>query len=171
MLLGVSHIHAKGFAHRDLKPDNIMLDHNYDIKIVDLGLTSRLEGDSDRQDGFCRQFAGTPEFIAPEVMMRADYLPASTDIFALGVTLFYLASGWLPFRFAHPEKDPFYKMLVETPHKFWDHMSRCGLQTSEEFKSLVTMMLEANPSLRIDLPDIVGDPWLLGPFPDTAAVL
>ena len=68
MLLGLNYIHSKGFAHRDLKPENVLLDKNYDVKIVDFGFACPLEG----RDGTGQNMTavGTPGYMAPEILNR-----------------------------------------------------------------------------------------------------
>ena len=66
MLTGLHYIHSQGFAHRDLKPENILLDNKtYDIKIVDFGFATPLEGRDG--SGFNRTAVGTPNYMAPEI--------------------------------------------------------------------------------------------------------
>ena len=96
LLQGLHHIHSKGFAHLDLKPNNLLLDDNYDIKIIDFGFADTLEGS--KGDGLHSSILGTPEFMAPEIWNR-PYQAKPCDIFACGVILFYLRSGCGPFQY------------------------------------------------------------------------
>lgn len=66
MLLGLNYIHSKGFSHRDLKPENILLDSQFDVKIVDFGFACSLSGRDG--SGFNRTVAGTPNYMAPEIL-------------------------------------------------------------------------------------------------------
>lgn len=65
MLLGLSYIHSKGFSHRDLKPENLLLDKDFNIKIVDFGFACPLTGRDG--SGFNRTEVGTPGYMAPEI--------------------------------------------------------------------------------------------------------
>ena len=65
LLQGVHHIHSKGYAHRDLKPDNLIFDDKFDLKIADFGLAASLHGDG---DGLYRECVGTPAYMAPEII-------------------------------------------------------------------------------------------------------
>ena len=87
--------HAAGVVHRDIKPDNIMFTRDGRFKLVDLGLAKRLSDDSGQT--MTRQSMGTPHFISPEQIMGVGELDARADIYSLGATLYYLATGAVPF--------------------------------------------------------------------------
>ena len=117
ILQGVHYIHSKGFAHRDLKVENILLDCNYDIKIVDFGFACPLEGRDGT--GTNRTRVGTLGYMAPEIMAKKPYQGQDADLFALGVILFILYSGHPPFTLAN-EEDSHYKFLAENRSDlFW----------------------------------------------------
>ena len=85
-------MHARGIAHRDLKLDNILL--NVDkVKIIDFGFAA-----------FCKEgeklkiFCGTPSYMAPELVRKAEYDGRQVDMWALGVLLFVMLTGTFPFR-------------------------------------------------------------------------
>lgn len=112
--------------------------------------------------------------MAPEVIGQLqNQQDHFTDLFALGVILFYLYSGHLPFGYAHPNEDQLYKLLAnQRSDLFWQaHSWNKPLDFySKSFKSLLTAMFDPNPCLRLEVCDIVGHPWLYGPFPDPEAV-
>lgn len=85
----VNHCHANGVIHRDIKPENIMLTKNNKIRLIDFGL-SKL-GTTKAQT----EVAGTPYYMAPEVW-DGKY-KEKADIWSLGVLLYVLVSGYLPF--------------------------------------------------------------------------
>jgi len=92
---GLAAAHREGVIHRDVKPDNIMLTRQGTPKISDFGLAKRVL-DSRGQpvaDGLC----GTPNYMAPELFEGEDASPAS-DVYALGVCLFQLLTGQLPWQ-------------------------------------------------------------------------
>ena len=84
--------HSKGVVHRDLKLDNVLLDKEGHVKVTDLGLSAVGVTETDRITGFC----GTPNYIAPEVILRQQYGHA-IDWWALGVMIFEMVTGFPPF--------------------------------------------------------------------------
>lgn len=95
LLSGLSHIHKQGYAHRDLKPANILLDHDFDIKIVDFGFSTPLSGK--RIEGMNLSIVGSPCFLAPEIILHQPYRGDAADLFACAIILFYLRSKHSPF--------------------------------------------------------------------------
>ncbi|MCA8997769.1 MAG: serine/threonine protein kinase [Planctomycetaceae bacterium] len=91
---GLAAAHRVGIIHRDLKPDNVLMTHNGIPKLADFGLAKKVRGSSIRE--VPGTLAGTPHFMAPELFSGHEATPAS-DVYALGVTLFFMLSGELPF--------------------------------------------------------------------------
>ncbi|OXB76056.1 UNVERIFIED_CONTAM: hypothetical protein H355_000155 [Colinus virginianus] len=96
VLDGVRYLHTLGITHRDLKPENLLYYHpgtDSKIMITDFGLASaRKKGD----DCLMKTTCGTPEYIAPEILVRKPYTN-SVDMWALGVISYILLSGTMPF--------------------------------------------------------------------------
>ena len=78
--------------HRDIKPDNIMINHNNEAVLIDFGVSALLE---DKKDDPTKQTVGTFQFFAPEMFKKKEHkvLGANVDIWALGVTLFFILTG------------------------------------------------------------------------------
>ena len=98
ILLGVHHIHKNGYAHRDLKIENILFDLNYQAKIIDFGFSSPLKGSDDFDEDLV--ISGTKEFMAPEMLDGKSFQGEATDVFALGCILFIICTGHYPFESA-----------------------------------------------------------------------
>ena len=95
----LAYAHGRGVVHRDIKPDNILVDFDNEPHVVDFGLAGRLEEAAAEQggDGGRPTVFGTPGFIAPEVYAGDAPAGPAADVYALGVTLYQLLTGRLPF--------------------------------------------------------------------------
>lgn len=87
----IIHCHANGIVHRDIKPENIMIGSEGELKIIDFGLSKTMKSNN----ASLRSIVGTPFYMAPEVL-EGNY-DNSCDIWSLGVLMYVLLSGYLPF--------------------------------------------------------------------------
>ena len=98
-------MHSRGYAHRDLKMDNILFDSETEqIKIIDFGFSLKTKEDQ-RLDSYC----GTPHYMDPEIAKKVPYLAFAAAIWAAGVILYIIYVGKLPF-FGEFEADLFRKI-------------------------------------------------------------
>lgn len=125
---GVAHAHAQGVVHRDLKPANVFLCEGGAVKVLDLGLAHAF--------GHRKVEGGTPSFMAPE-QLRGAPEDERTDVFALGVILFRLLAGELPF----PER------AADAPPGAWPAVA-LEVQRAPSLGALVTRMLDEDPVRR-----------------------
>jgi hypothetical protein len=96
VLAGVEALHAVGVVHRDLKPNNVLIDASGRARVADLGIAKEAEPEEDgRRD--TRGGMGTPAYIAPEQVWDASRVDARADLWALGALLFELLTGAPPF--------------------------------------------------------------------------
>lgn len=95
VLSALTHLHALGYVHCDIKPGNILVDENFEVKLGDLGMCQEISATMNAQ--------GTPSYLAPEVVLAWSGRPHShqftdkVDIFAFGVTLVNVITGEYPF--------------------------------------------------------------------------
>jgi len=165
MVKGLHYLHTQGLCHRDLKPENILLDKNFDVKIVDFGFAAPVAG---RQgSGFNSTKLGSPMYMAPEILYNDEYQGQGADLFALAVILFSMRSRHQPFDKMAGKKDPFYKLIVQNrADLFWKAWAQYHPEDdnyySDEFKDLVTTMIDFYPQKRPLMADIIGHPWMQG---------
>jgi eukaryotic-like serine/threonine-protein kinase len=100
MSKGLAHAHAHGLVHRDIKPDNVLIDLHGTAKLCDLGLARGTKGDSAlTQTGIT---LGTPHYISPEQARSEATLDARADLYSLGATWFHLIAGTPPYTAGNP---------------------------------------------------------------------
>ena len=135
----VQFAHDHGILHRDIKPSNILLKDKQHVYLADFGLAKGVEGGSDLTLTGC--LIGTPEYMAPELAER----PATTssDIYALGVVLYQMLTGSLPFKASTPVA-VYYKHIQEQPLP----PSRLNPAIAPEVEQVVLRALEKNPQDR-----------------------
>jgi formylglycine-generating enzyme required for sulfatase activity/predicted Ser/Thr protein kinase len=92
---GLAEAHRQGVLHRDLKPSNVLLTASGEVKLLDFGLAERFDPSGSPRLSASLLLAGTPRYMAPEVLRGGSPTPQS-DIYSLGLTLYELCTGSLP---------------------------------------------------------------------------
>ncbi|XP_006883874.1 PREDICTED: rhodopsin kinase [Elephantulus edwardii] len=139
IISGLEHLHQHRIVYRDLKPENVLLDNDGNIRISDLGLAVELKDDETKTKGY----AGTPGFMAPELLRSEEY-DFSVDYFALGVTLYEMIAARGPFR-ARGEKvenKELKQRILSDPVNYSEKFSKAS-------KDFCEALLEKNPEKRL----------------------
>lgn len=158
-LLGaVVHVHNMSCVHRDLKLENILLDRNENVKLCDFGFTREYEGKSAHLQTFC----GTVCYSAPEMLRGEKYAGEKVDVWSLGIILYALLTGELPF----DDDDD-----MATKHRILSSEPKYPDVFPPDAKALITLMLSKRPLLRPGLADILTNPFFAEHAPQQQAIL
>ncbi|XP_053728634.1 MAP/microtubule affinity-regulating kinase 4 isoform X1 [Synchiropus splendidus] len=142
----VHYCHQKNIVHRDLKAENLLLDANSNIKIADFGFSNEFTAGS-KLDTFC----GSPPYAAPELFQGKKYDGPEVDIWSLGVILYTLVSGSLPFDGQN---------LKELRERVLRGKYRVPFYMSTDCEGILRRFLVLNPTKRCSLEQIMKDKWL-----------
>lgn len=150
VLLGIKHFHDNGVIYRDLKLDNILLTRDGHVKIADYGLCKE-DMDYGRTTG---TFCGTPEFMAPEILLEQRY-GLAVDWWAFGVLIYQMVLGQSPFR-GEDEDEIFDAILADEP--------RYPITLPGNCVSILTQLLTREPERRLgsgprDAEEIMAHPY------------
>lgn len=154
MLLAIQHCHENGVVHRDLKPDNFLFastEGRTHLKIADFGLSTII----DTPDQIITDPVGSAFFIAPEVFKRA-YTKAC-DLWSLGVNLFLLLGGTVPFGAKATKATEVYRAIQRDKLVF---QSRQWATISGHARELIAGLLEKDPTKRYTIQDALSHPWV-----------
>ncbi len=147
----VAEAHAKGILHRDIKPQNILVDNKTNHPLVaDFGLAKLLEDDSQlTRDG---EVMGTPSYMSPEQAANTKEVTEQSDVYSLGATLYFLLTGNAVFRAATP---------LETLHQVLEHEPVAPRQFNPnidpELETLVLKCLNKDPRQRYESASDLAD--------------
>lgn len=150
---GVEAMHDKTLAHRDIKPQNILLTSDFQIKIADFGSSKRFRTDQLMKTSR----VGTRGYQAPELLLQRGYT-TKCDIFSLGVLLFVSLTKHPPFKQAIQE-DPWFRQIAKKDYKnFWRKHPKDNL--SEHCCDMIVKMLTYQPLDRFTIQQTKAHPWL-----------
>uniref|UniRef100_A0A1I7SBJ3 Serine/threonine-protein kinase par-1 n=1 Tax=Bursaphelenchus xylophilus TaxID=6326 RepID=A0A1I7SBJ3_BURXY len=139
----VQYLHSKNIIHRDLKAENLLLDADMNIKIADFGFSNQFSAGT-KLDTFC----GSPPYAAPELFQGKKYDGPEVDVWSLGVILYTLVSGSLPFDGQN---------LKELRERVLRGKYRIPFYMSTDCENLLKKFLVLNPARRGTLEQIMRD--------------
>lgn len=136
MGLAIESLHERYIAYRDLKPENVLLDHRGYIKLIDFGCARKL------QDGYAYTVVGTPHYMAPEVLLGKGY-NVCADIWSLGVCCYEFLCGVLPFANDSDSEQVVFSEILSSPLMFPDALQ------DETAKGFLRRILNRDPKARV----------------------
>ncbi|KAF2181835.1 kinase-like protein [Zopfia rhizophila CBS 207.26] len=150
MILGTEYLHAQGIIHRDIKPDNCLITDDDVLKIVDFGVSEMFEKESDMRTA---KSAGSPAFMPPELCVpkHGHVSGKAADIWSMGVTLFCLMFGRIPF-----EKHG----MIELYESIRNDDPDLEVSCNDDLRDLFLKLLEKNPEKRIRMEELREHPWV-----------
>lgn len=145
ILDGVEYLHSLRIVHRDLKPENLLLNYKNEIKISDFGLSTNYKG-------LISTPCGTPSYAPPEMLKGDSYSGVKSDIWSLGVILYVMICGALPFQ--ESKEDLILKRIECRDLNIPESVSPLA-------KDLIEKILNEDPFSRISIKEIKNHPWYL----------
>ncbi|KAF9431281.1 NUAK SNF1-like kinase 2 [Podila epigama] len=146
IVLAIHYCHENNVVHRDLKPENILLDSERNVRVADFGF-----GNNWHKDRHLTTYCGSPFYAAPEMVSGTPYIGPETDVWSLGVILYVLVCGRLPFD------------ASDLPQLF-AQIKRGNYQKPREGSidvcSLIHRMLTVDPKRRATLADVLRSRWM-----------
>lgn len=153
---GLEHCHDRGICHRDLKPENLLLDTDGNLKISDFGFSTLSIGDPDGDGGARAELlhttCGTPNYVAPEVLGKDGYDGKKADVWSVGVILYVLLAGYLPFD--ENTMAALFQKIKNAEYEFPDWFS-------PDARDLISKILVPDPHKRPKLSELKNHPWML----------
>ncbi|XP_066576677.1 maternal embryonic leucine zipper kinase isoform X2 [Amia ocellicauda] len=145
----LAYVHSKGYAHRDLKPENLLIDEDHNLKLIDFGLCAKPKGGLEYHLMTC---CGSPAYAAPELIQGKAYIGSEADVWSMGVLLFALLCGYLPF-----DDDNvmiLYKKITRGQYNNPSWLSPGSIL-------LLNQMMQVDPKRRITVKHLLNHPWLM----------
>jgi len=146
ILAGIEYLHKIKVCHRDLKPENLLLDENMNIKIVDFGLSNTYKNEKDTLKTAC----GSPCYASPEMIAGKRYNGLDTDLWSLGVILYAMTVGYLPFEDSDTNK--LYKKILSCEYLVPGYVDK-------QAKDIMKNIMQIDPKKRYKIADIKNHPW------------
>ena len=146
----IKYLHSKNIIYRDIKPENLLLDKDNNIKLCDYGWATYFT-----PGNILTTYCGTPEYVSPEMLNKRPY-NQKVDIWAIGVLIFELVFGYAPFSSNYNEErfNNIKNCKIKWPKDINDN------KKYKEVKNLIEKILRINPNERLSLQEIEEHEWL-----------
>jgi serine/threonine protein kinase len=161
LLKAIQACHSNEIWHRDVKLENMLLDHDFNLKLSDFGYATSVD------DPLVFRFAilGTPLYMAPEIVSGrvGAYDGTKTDIWSMGVCLFTMLTSSHPFNLAGGDDWWFRAVQAGRHDRFWAAHLRTSPAISEDAQDLLNRIFAVDPAQRPSADDLLRHPWMAGP--------
>uniref|UniRef100_A0A8D0AHW8 Maternal embryonic leucine zipper kinase n=1 Tax=Sander lucioperca TaxID=283035 RepID=A0A8D0AHW8_SANLU len=145
----MAYVHSQGYAHRDLKPENLLIDEDHNLKLIDFGLCAKPKGGLGFELKTC---CGSPAYAAPELIQGKAYIGSEADVWSMGVLLFALLCGYLPF-----DDDNcmvLYRKITRGTYENPRWLSPGSVL-------LLNQMMQMDPKRRLSVRHLLDHPWVM----------
>ncbi|XP_043910863.1 testis-specific serine/threonine-protein kinase 1-like [Protopterus annectens] len=153
LTMAIKYCHDINIVHRDLKCENLLLDINYNIKVSDFGFSRRCAFDGEGHTLLSETFCGSIAYAAPEVLQGIPYQPKMYDIWSLGIVLFIMVCGCMPY------DDSNFRRMLRAQKARVLNFPRSKFVTTE-CKHLILKILHPDVLKRLTIEEILIHPWM-----------
>ena len=146
IISGLEYIHQCGIAHRDFKPENILITNDDTVlKIIDFGLSNMYKNNQ-----LLKTACGSPCYAPPEMIKEESYDGAKSDIWSSGIILYLMLCGKLPFY--HEQNEIMYEKILSGKFEHPNYLS-------DKAKDILDKIIEIDPKKRLNFEEIKSHPW------------
>ncbi|XP_074177784.1 testis-specific serine/threonine-protein kinase 1 [Rhinolophus sinicus] len=149
----IKYCHDLDVVHRDLKCENLLLDKDFNIKLSDFGFSKRCLRDDGGRLTLSKTFCGSAAYAAPEVLQGIPYQPKVYDIWSLGVILYIMVCGSMPYDDSNVKK----MLRIQKEHRVNFPRSK---HLTGECKDLIYRMLQPDVNRRLHIDEILSHCWV-----------
>lgn len=143
----VDYLHTMNIAHRDLKPENILLEKDMTVKLADFGFSKETTGNQ-----LMKTKCGSPIYTAPEIITQPEYDGKMADMWSLGVILFVMLTGKVPWESVTNETQLFFQIRTARYH-IPENINRLAAK-------LIGELMTPQPEMRCTAKEVLTHPWL-----------
>uniref|UniRef100_A0AC35U5J6 Non-specific serine/threonine protein kinase n=1 Tax=Rhabditophanes sp. KR3021 TaxID=114890 RepID=A0AC35U5J6_9BILA len=148
LIQAMAYVHSSGYCHRDLKPENLLITDDLKLKLIDFGLCAK---PNNLYTDTLKDYCGSPAYAAPELFDEKPYLGHHVDLWSMGVILYTLLCGCLPF------ED---ESLSKLRQKVLRGMINFPPYLSQGSREILRELLTVNPRKRITMEELIIHPWI-----------
>ena len=148
-------LHKKGIIHGDIKPENVLIGNDFNIKLIDFGYSEKCG-----KNNLINSTVGSDTYCAPEIRKAhlQEYDGCKSDIFSLGVLLFVIRVCKFPFNVSASFDKRYRLIMYRNYQEFWQEFEKDNLP--EDFKDLINHLICYDPSERFSIDEILEHPWI-----------